>query len=242
MEAIIENTCLPQECSDADRAEAEVLRHVIDVRIADAKRSKARREARQAPRTAMSMIGASIFISPDVDRSNLSLNQAHETQSLSNASFIVVPDPNSPNPCTQIAAQLQGAWLCTADFVQSSGVDGLGFNYKRQVSVPRQIWISASFKRFCPRLFGIIGHCTLLPCSRWKLICSRRKLLELTLADLEKPKRSQRPFDRIAIVTGAEQRSPNLSFLRNVFSVPLLVKFFNRDVAIDTQAIGMCRR
>ena len=88
---------------------------------------------------------------------------------LSDASVLVVDDPNKMSSITKLRATLYGAHVVSKEFIAEDGANGWCIGFKPATRIRRWIFFTAAFERLHGEAVAMLKHAVALAHSRWKL-------------------------------------------------------------------------
>ena len=150
------------------------------------------------------------------------------------ASNYVVVDPSAPPEEILWCAILKGGMIVNHDYFASQGSKGIAFDFMAATSVKRSVFMSAAFRRACPRLAGFVTYASGLPQARWSLLCSLEEFTDLTVKLAGPHLRQRKKYAVIAIVTVAEATASQED---NVFHKDSFANFACKMACVSK---GMC--
>jgi len=71
------------------------------------------------------------------------------------------------------------------------------------------------------------------------LLDTQAEFAQATLTNISKPRRGQRPFQAIALVTPEQKGSADFNFVRGALTLQAFLRFFAKDSAVQ---MGLCNR
>ena len=184
-----------------------------------------------------------IFVDTDAKsgplRARLLKNYITQVKLREDVNFFVVHNPAKPHPLTLFAAVVGGGRIAVPAFVKSYGLQGCSITYKPAVQSQRLLWISKAFCKLHPKAFRILRAILLRPRSRWGLLPSKAVFLEQVDKNTRGPKRTQRPFQAMGLVTKNQRATESLMNIRSCFDFRGFVQFCLRET-LDDSTFGFC--
>jgi hypothetical protein len=121
------------------------------------------------------------------------------------ANIFVVSNPNEPGQRVQWACSLQGGTIAVPAYVASCGLKGAAIEYTSATHTIRKIWISPQFVLQHPIISVIALGAIRAPSSKWRTFPSQTTFVAAMVNELGRPKRNQRLYHNIALVTAVEK-------------------------------------
>lgn len=156
----------------------------------------------------------------------------------------VVATPGELTMPTRLVVTLNGAIVCTAEYVTTHGKSGTALTYRAAICVggskarPREWWASTQFREQQRVAYALLQHFSLQAKSVWREQLDYVAFAAAVNANMRGPRRQHRPLQAIGLVTESqiltlEPRPESMFCLTS-----LLEKFVEVDATAS--ALGVC--